>query len=68
MEGLTNALSIFRVAAIFLLLVSPLRLPRRPFCLIIARTSQQSVLMDFLASNHVRIVGLCIFAIAQLSC
>ena len=49
------------------------------FCLIFARTAQQSVLdgtkLDFLAANHVRIVGLihkahraAIFAIAQLSC
>ena len=47
MEGLyevTNALSIFWVTAIFLLPVSPLRPPRRPFLLIFARTAQQSVL------------------------
>jgi len=36
--------SIFWVAAIFLLPVSPLQPPRRPFCLIFARTAQQSVL------------------------
>ena len=62
MEGLyevTNALSIFWVAAIFLLPGSPLRRDGR-FCLIFARTAQQSVQMDCLASNHVRIVGLCI--------
>ena len=34
----------FWVAAIFLLQVSPLRPPRRPFCLIFARTAQWSVL------------------------
>jgi len=53
----------FWVAAIFLLPVSPLWPPTRPFfALFFARTAQQSVLngtMDFLAANHVRIVGLC---------
>jgi len=34
---------IFGVAAIFLLAVSPLRPPRRPFCLIFARSAQRSV-------------------------
>ena len=35
---------ILGVAAIFLLLVSPLRPPRQPFCLIFDRTAQRSVL------------------------
>ena len=58
----------FWVAAIFLLLllpVSPLRLPRRPFCLIFARTAQQSVLggTNGLSSSepceYCRIVQIC---------
>ena len=86
MEGLQeviNALSIFWVATIFLLPVSPLRPLRRPllpyFCPYRLQPSNryQTVQMDFLAANHVRIVGLCsqnkahravIFATAQLSC
>jgi len=47
MEGLkevTNALSIFWVAAIFILPVWPLWPPRQPFCLIFAGTAQRSVL------------------------
>ena len=82
MEGLQeviNALSIFWVAAIFLLPVSPLRPPRRPFLPYFCPYSPAigtMVQVDFLAANHVRIVGLCgqtrahravIFAIAQLS-
>jgi len=46
MEGLQeviNALSIFWVAAIFLLPVSPLRPPRRPFLPYFARTAQRLV-------------------------
>jgi len=71
----TNALSVFWVAAIFLLPVSPLRPPRWPFCLIFARTAQQSVpdgtngLSGFKPCAYCQIVHRAdIFAIAQLSC
>jgi len=68
MEGLyeiTNALSIFWAAAIFLLPVSPLRLPRRPFLPYFACTAQQSVLdgTNGLSSSepcaYCRIVQIC---------
>ena len=68
MEGLyevTNALSIFWVAAIFILPVSPLRPPRRPFLPYFARAAQQSVLdgTNGLSSSepcaYCRIVQIC---------
>jgi len=78
MEGLqevTNALSIFWVAAIFLLPVSPLRSPRRPFCLNFARTAKQSLLHGTNRPSSGKPCAYCrivhradIFAIAQLSC
>jgi len=53
---------IFWVAAIFLLPVLPLRPPRRPFLPYFCPYSPvigTRLCMDFLAANHLRIVGLC---------
>jgi len=69
MEGLqevTNALLIFWVAAIFLLPVSPLR-PDGRFCLIFARTAQQSVLDGANGVSSSELCAYCVLCIARTS-
>jgi len=81
LQEVINALSIFWVAVIFLLPVSPLRATETAvfalFLPVQPSNRYQMVQMDVLAANHVHIVGLCgqnkahcavIFAISQLSC